>query len=95
MLGIAWNFLYGGSTTMLTYTYSQHERYRAQADESMVFGASAMASLAAGAVMHYYGWAGLVWLPMPLIGAVVAGLILVRRDPLLRRPAPAAVPDTP
>jgi hypothetical protein len=40
--------------------------------------------------MHYYGWARLVWLPLPLIGAVVVGLILVRRDPLLRRPPPAA-----
>jgi MFS family permease len=91
VLGVAWNFLYVGSTTMLTYTYTVHERYRAQAvNEFMVFGAAALASLAAGAVMHYYGWARLVWLPLPLIGAVVAGLLLVRRDPLLRRPPPVA-----
>lgn len=95
LLGVAWNFLYVGGTTMLTYSYNVHERYRAQAvNEFMVFGASALASLAAGAVMHYYGWARLVWLPLPLIGAVVAGLLLVRRDPLLRRPTPAVAPDT-
>lgn len=52
LLGIGWNFAYVGGTTMLTYTYSMAERFRAQAvNEFLVFGTSATASLLAGTVM--------------------------------------------
>jgi MFS family permease len=89
LLGVGWNFLYVGGTTMLTYTYGSDERFRAQAvNEFMVFGSSALASLAAGAVIHHFGWHRLVLVPLPLIAAVVIGLLAVRRDPLLRRAAP-------
>ena len=30
LLGVGWNFLYVGGTTMLTYTYTPEERFRAQ-----------------------------------------------------------------
>ena len=30
LLGIGWNFLYVGGTTMLTYTYEPNERFKAQ-----------------------------------------------------------------
>ena len=49
LLGIGWNFLYVGSTTMVTLTYGIGERFRAQAvNEFCVFGTSAAASLLAG-----------------------------------------------
>jgi len=52
LLGVGWNFLFVGGTTMLTYTYSMAERFRAQAvNEFLIFGASASASLLAGTVM--------------------------------------------
>ena len=38
LLGVGWNFLFVGGTTMLTYTYSMAERFRAQAvNEFLVF----------------------------------------------------------
>ncbi|HSD68397.1 MAG TPA: MFS transporter, partial [Woeseiaceae bacterium] len=65
MLGVGWNFLYVGGTTMLTLTYSVGERFRAQAiNEFTVFGTSASASLLAGVVIHYFGWNLLVTLPL-------------------------------
>ena len=64
LLGIGWNFLYVGGTTLLTYTYSMAERFRAQAvNEFLVFGTSATASLLAGTVMYFFGWTTLVLLP--------------------------------
>ena len=85
MLGVGWNFLYIGGTTMLTLTYSMAERFKAQAvNEFSVFGTSAVASLLAGTVMHYYGWFTLVLLPIPLLLVIVAGLFIVRRDPMVR-----------
>ena len=56
LLGVGWNFLYVGATTMLTYTYTQEERFGAQAvNEFLVFGSSATASLLAGTVMPWLG----------------------------------------
>ena len=89
VLGIAWNFLYVGGTTMLTYTYSMSERFRAQAvNEFLVFGASATASLLAGTVMHYFGWNRLMWVPLPVLLVVCISLVIVRRDSLLNIATP-------
>jgi len=86
LLGIGWNFLYVGGTTLLTYTYSMAERYRAQAvNEFLVFGMSASASLLAGTVMFYFGWTTLMFIPIPVLIAIVVALLYVRRDPLVTR----------
>ncbi len=84
LLGVGWNFLYVGGTTMLTYTYSMSERFRAQAvNEFLVFGTSATASLLAGTVMHYFGWLSLMLIPIPILVVICIALVWVRRDPLL------------
>ena len=86
LLGIGWNFLYVGGTTLLTYTYSMAERYRAQAvNEFLVFGVSAAASLLAGTVMFYFGWTTLMLVPIPVLIAITVALVVVRKDPLLQR----------
>jgi MFS family permease len=86
LLGIGWNFLYVGGTTLLTYTYSMAERYRAQAvNEFLVFGMSASSSLLAGTVMFYFGWTTLMLVPIPMLIAITAALIYIRTDPLVRR----------
>ncbi len=86
LLGIGWNFLYVGGTTLLTYTYSMAERYRAQAvNEFLVFGMSASASLLAGTVMFYFGWTTLMFIPIPVLIAIVVALVYIRRDPLVTR----------
>jgi MFS family permease len=86
LLGVGWNFLYVGATTMLTYTYSMAERFQAQAvNEFLVFGTSAAASLLAGTVMHYLGWRWLMWIPIPVLVGVCIALVIVRRDALLPR----------
>lgn len=86
LLGVGWNFLYVGGTTLLTYTYTLSERYRAQGiNEFLVFGTSATTSLLAGTVMHFFGWNVLMWIPVPMLLLVCIGIIAVRRDPLLGR----------
>jgi MFS family permease len=91
LLGVGWNFLYVGGTSMLTLTYSMSERFKAQAvNEFSVFGTSATASLLAGTVMHAYGWFTLVIVPLPLLLLILAGLYAVRGDARLRRLASGA-----
>ena len=88
LLGVGWNFLYVGATTMLTYTYSTAERFRAQGvNEFMVFGTSAIASLLAGTVMYYFGGFKLMLIPLPVLLIVCMALIVVHRDSLLERSA--------
>ncbi len=90
LLGVGWNFLYVGGTTMLTYAYSIEERFRAQAvNEFLVFGTSATASLLAGTIMHFFGWITLMWIPLPFLVGICIALLVVRRDPLLYRPRKA------
>jgi predicted MFS family arabinose efflux permease len=85
LLGIGWNFAYVGGTTMLTYTYSMAERFRAQAvNEFLVFGTSATASLLAGTVMYFFGWETLMLIPIPFLIIICAALVYVRKDSLLR-----------
>ncbi len=90
LLGVGWNFLYVGGTTMLTLTYAMSERFKAQAvNEFSVFGTSAAASVMAGTVMHFYGWYTLVLVPLPLLLAIFLGLFFVRKEARLGRLAPA------
>ena len=86
LLGVGWNFLFVGGTTMLTYTYSMAERFRAQAvNEFLVFGMSATASLLAGTVMHFFGWYRLMWIPIPVLLIVCFALLWVRKNELIYR----------
>lgn len=87
LLGVGWNFLYVGGTTMLTFTYRMSERFKSQAfNEFCVFGTSATGSLLAGTVIYFYGWHSLVLVPVPFLLLVLAGLYLVRNNVLARRP---------
>ena len=91
LLGVGWNFLYVGSTTMVTRTYSIEERFKAQAvNEFCVFGTSAAASLFAGTIIHLYGWFTLVVVPIPLLIVAILSLFFVRKDPLVGRLQPEA-----
>jgi MFS family permease len=89
LLGVGWNFLYVGGTSLVTRTYRLEERFRAQAvNEFCVFGTSASASLLAGTIIHLYGWFTLVLAPVPFLLMTLAGLFLVRKDPLAARMQP-------
>jgi MFS family permease len=84
LLGVGWNFLYVGGTTMLTYTYSMAERFRAQAvNEFLVFGTSATASLLAGTIMYFFGWGTLMLIPIPVLITICMALIFVRKNSML------------
>ena len=66
LLGIGWNFLYVGGTTLLIKTYEPCERFRAQAvNEFSIFGIAAMASLLAGTLIHGFGWTILLLTALP------------------------------
>lgn len=73
-LGVGWNFLYIGATTLLTRTYRASERFRAQAvNDFSIFAVSATGSLLAGTVIHLLGWYRLMFTVIaPLLIMLVA-----------------------
>lgn len=72
LLGIGWNFLYIGGTTLLTRAYTPSERARTQAaHDFLVFTCVSLASFSAGNLLGTFGWqtvnaAALVLLLIPL-----------------------------
>lgn len=68
LLGVGWNFLFIGATTLLTQSYRPQERFKAQAvNDFGIFTFQAIASLSSGVVMHKLGWDAIQWISMPLL----------------------------
>ena len=57
LLGIGWNFLYTGGTTLLTETYRPEERAKAQgANDQAIFIMMLISSFTSGATVTTAGW---------------------------------------
>ena len=83
LLGVGWNFLYVGGTTMLTYSYTLEERFRAQAvNEAAVFGTSATGSLLAGTLLMSFGWMPLLLSTLPILLLMGFAAFQLRKAPL-------------
>ena len=68
LLGIGWNFLFVGGTTLLPKGYNDEERFRVQGlNDLMVFGSQATAALTAGLALSVFGWSGVLLLALPLL----------------------------
>lgn len=68
LLGVGWNFLYVGGTSLLTRTYSPNEKFRMQGfNDTVVFSVQFLASFMAGAIVHSVSWPILNALCVPVI----------------------------
>ncbi len=57
VLGVGWNFLYVGGTTLFTQTYRPEEKNRAQGVmDTCVFATMALSSFSSGALITTQGW---------------------------------------
>jgi MFS family permease len=75
-LGVGWNFLYIGGTTLLTRTYTPEERAKSQGlNDLIVYAAIAAASLGAGEVYSNMGWRAINLATVPAT-AVIAGAVI-------------------
>ena len=82
-LGVGWNFLYIGGTTLFTQAYRPEEKTTAQAAmDSIVMATMTLTALGSGALVTTQGW---TWLnlgsivPVLLAGAAIAWLALRQR----------------
>jgi len=68
LLGVGWNFLFLGGTTLLTQSYRSSERFKVQAvNDFLVFGLQAIGSLSAGILLASIGWSGVMVFALPML----------------------------
>lgn len=83
LLGLGWNFGFIGGTAMLTAAQRPEERARTQAaNDFIVFGVVAIASLSSGVLFSTVGWDSINVVLLPLLGVpflLLAGAIVVGR----------------
>ncbi len=74
LLGLGWNFLFLGGTTLLTSSYTGAEKAAAQGlNDFLVFGTVTVTALGSGALHHAFGWDAINLVMAPFI-AVAFGL---------------------
>jgi MFS family permease len=88
-LGVGWNFLFIGGTTLATQAYRPEEKTRAQAAlDFCIFTTMTITSFGSGALVTTGGWAAMNWgslLPMALLIAALAWLAWLRHGAQNRR----------
>jgi len=78
LLGVGWNFLYIGGTTLLTETYRPEERAKAQgANEFAIFAMMAVSSFSSGMIITNAGWEKVNYAATPLIAIVIMALVFL------------------
>ena len=88
LLGVGWNFLFIGGTTLLTETYRPEEKAKVQgANDFMVLGVQGLTSLSSGVLISSQGWGTLnTWaLPIVALTALASMLLWLQRRSSRRR----------
>jgi predicted MFS family arabinose efflux permease len=90
-LGVGWNFMFVGGSTLQAQSYRPSERAKTQGvSEFLRYATTAGATLAAGPVLQHYGWStvNLAILPLLLVATAMT-LWWGRTERLKKEPLPA------
>lgn len=83
LLGVGWNFMFIGGTTLVVESYRPEERAKVQAfHDFMVFTFVAIASFSSGSIQHLWGWDWIntaMVIPMAVVLLAIAWLRLYNR----------------
>ncbi|MEI6721653.1 MAG: MFS transporter [Betaproteobacteria bacterium] len=87
LVGVGWNFMYIGGTTLLTETYRPEEKAKAQgANDMSIFVMMVISSLTSGFLVSRAGWNTVNLLALPVLAAVAVAAVWLA---LRKAPAPA------
>jgi MFS family permease len=75
LLGVGWNFLYIGGTTLLTETYRPEEKAKAQgANDFLIFATMAISSFSSGLIVTGSGWEAVNLSALPMVAVVIVAI---------------------
>ncbi len=90
LVGVGWNFMYTGGTTLLTDAYTPAEKARTQgANDFIMFSTMAVSSFSSGALVSSAGWQAMNWVALPFLGLVALVVGWYARKPKAARAQPA------
>lgn len=79
LVGIGWNFLFTGGTTLLTQTYTPEEKAKVQGlNDFFIWGTISIGAVTSGAVQHSVGWDAVNLVMAPLVLIVFATTLWLR-----------------
>jgi len=78
LLGIGWNFLFIGGTTLLTETYRPEEKAKVQgSNDFIVLGVQGLTSLSSGVLISSEGWTSLNTYALPVVAMTALASMLL------------------
>jgi MFS family permease len=82
LLGVGWNFMFIGATTLLTEVHTPSERAKVQGfNDFLIFGTITMAALSSGNLLHFFGWNIVNYGVLPFLCVVLVLILwLVRQQ---------------
>jgi MFS family permease len=82
LLGVGWNFMYIGGSTLLTETYRPAEKAKTQGfNEITIFAVQALSSFSSGVLVNTRGWEVLNYVALPLILCAGAAVLWLASRP--------------
>ena len=76
LVGVGWNLMFVGGSTLVTRTYAPRERTKAQAaNDFLIWTTVAATSLSSGQLLHRHGWTAILVTAGPLLALAGAGLL--------------------
>ncbi len=79
LLGVGWNFLFVGATTLLAGTYDARERAKVQAlNDFLIFGTVALSSFSSGALLTGFGWGMVQLAVLPFVVIATAAILRLK-----------------
>ena len=89
LLGVGWNFMFVGATTLLTESHTPAERAKVQGvNDALIFITMIVSSLASGVLFSRQGWDTMNLYAVPFVLLAGAGLVWLA---VLRRNTPRTV----
>lgn len=72
LLGVGWNFMFVGGTSLLTETYTEEEKAKIQGvNDFVIFGVVSFTTLLSGWLLHNFGWQAVNLGVLPFISFIL------------------------
>ena len=76
LVGVGWNLMFVGGSTLVTRTYAPDERTKAQAaNDFLIWATVAVTSLSSGQLLHRHGWRSILVTAGPLLAMATAAIV--------------------
>ncbi len=80
LLGVGWNFLFVGATTLLTETYAPAEKAKVQAlNDFLILATVTATAFASGPLHHRLGWQAINASVLPMIVLIAVAILWLKR----------------